>query len=202
MIDSFHISINPTINYNMNIIWTSLVCICILVLVVINPNGVLVVLTQSATQALEYCVQLCAVYCVWMGILKVAERCGLVDALAKRIGKITRFLFGDISTAANKYTSLNLSANLLGVGNAATPSAISAIKDMERGSTLSRAGAMLFVLNASSIQLIPTTVLGLRSAFGSTNPSSVLLPTLITTVVNTVVGIVLVSIAYPRKVNK
>ena len=58
------------------------------------------------------------------------------------------------------------------------------------------------LVNASSIQLIPTTVLGLRSAFGSTNPSSVLLPTLITTVVNTVVGIMLVCVAYPRKVNK
>lgn len=183
----------------MNIIWTSLVCICILVLIVISPNGVLGVLTQSATQALEYCVQLCAIYCVWMGILQLAEQSGLVNILAKKLKRTNGFLFGGISTAASNYASINLSANLLGVGNAATPSAVCAIREMEKGEKLSRAGAMLFVLNASSIQLIPTTVLGLRSTFGSTDASSVLLPTVITTVINTALGIMLVGLAYPRR---
>ncbi len=183
----------------MNIIWTSIICICILTMTVIKPSDVISVLTQSATQAVEYALQLCAVYCVWMGILKIAQQSGLVDSLAKRLKRVIGFLFGNISSLASNYVSLNLSSNLLGVGNAATPSAINAIKEMEQDSSLSRAGAMLFVLNASGVQLIPTTVLGLRSALGSQSATSVLLPTLACTILSALAGVALVSIAYPRK---
>ena len=87
---------------------------------------------------------------------------------------------------------------MLGVGNAATPSAIAAINVLEKDEKLSRAGAMLFVVNATSVQLIPTTVIGLRASMGSANPSDILLPNLISTIITSVVGVALVFVAYGK----
>ena len=88
------------------------------------------------------------------------------------------------------------------MGNAATPSAIEAIRRLEHGETLSRAGAVLFVVNASGVQLVPTTVIGLRAQAGSASPSDILLPTFISTVLTAVVGIALVCLAYPKRNEK
>ena len=92
-----------------------------------------------------------------------------------------------------------MASNIVGVGNASTPSAIEAIKLMEKGTTLTRGGAMLFVINACGLQLVPTTVIGMRASFSSQNPSGILLPTIICTVVTLVLGVFLVNVAYPKK---
>ena len=133
-------------------------------------------------------------------MFEVAEKCNVVQTLAKVLSPINKWLFGKISPSASKCISLNMASNLLGIGNAATPSAIQAIQQTEKGTKLSRAGAMLFVINASGIQLVPTTVIGLRASFNSTNPSSILLPTLICNAISTVLGVALVSIAYKKTV--
>lgn len=182
----------------MNIVWTSCVIVSLVVLAVTNPQGVLPLCVQSSTTALQYAFELCAVYCVWLGVFEVANRCHVVEWLARRLRKVNGKLFGSISDKASQYASLNMASNLLGIGNAATPSGISAICEMERGTTLSRAGAMLFVLNASGLQLIPTTVIGLRASCGSANAGDIVLPTVISTALTTVIGVALVCIAYGR----
>ncbi len=183
----------------MNVIWTVVVVISLAVLTVTNPNQVVALCVKSASQAVDYAVQLVAVYSLWLGVFSVAEKCFLVQKLAQILTKFNGFLYGKVSQVANEYLSLNMASNILGVGNAATPSAICAIKNMESGSTLSRAGAMLFVLNANGIQLVPTTVIGLRATMGSQNPSSILVPTAVCAVVTAILGVILVCIAYPKR---
>lgn len=183
----------------MNAIWTAVTVTCFAIVTATNPNNVLTLCVQSATQALNYCFQLVAIYALWQGVFCVAERCNLVEKLSKLLSKLNNFLYGRVSEQANNYLALNMASNLVGVGNAATPSAIKAIQLMENNETLSRGGAMLFVINACGIQLVPTTVIGLRTTFQSQNPSAILLPTLICTMVSVMVGVLLVSFAYPLK---
>lgn len=185
----------------MNIVWTAITVAALMALTVTNPQSVLTVCMDSSAQALTTALSLCGVYCVWLGVFSVAEKCNLVEKLSRFLDKFNKFLYGNVSKVASEYISLNLASNLLGIGNAATPSAISAIKEMEKGETLSRNGAMLFVVNATSVQLVPTTVIGLRASMGSANPSDVLLPNLISTVITSVVGIALVFLFYgkPKK---
>ena len=184
----------------MNAIWTTLIVICFVAITITNPNGLLTLCVDSATQALNYTLQLVAIYALWQGVFCVAERCNLVDKLAKILGKVNNFLYGNVANEAKRYLALNMASNLVGVGNAATPSAIEGIKLMEKGEVLGRGGAMLFVINACGLQLVPTTVMGLRATFGSRNPSSILLPTVICTVVTLVLGVFLTNLAYPKKV--
>lgn len=182
----------------MNIVWTVVTVLSLAVLTFVNPQGVLTVCLDSSAQALTTALGLCGVYCLWLGIFEVANECKLVEGLSRVFTRLNKWLYGNVEKTASDYISLNLASNLLGVGNAATPSAISAIQIMERDEKLSRSGAMLFVINATSVQLIPTTVIGLRASMGSTNPSDILLPNLLSTIVTSVVGVALVFAMYGR----
>ena len=121
-----------------------------------------------------------------------------MEKLSKLLKPLNKWLYGNVTEVAAGYVSLNLASNLLGVGNAATPSAISAIREVEHGEKLSRFGAMLFVVNATSVQLLPTTVIGLRASMGSADPSDIILPNLLATIVTSIVGIALVFVAYGK----
>lgn len=182
----------------MNILWTVITAVALAALTFADPQGVLTVCLDSCSQAVTTALGLAGVYCLWLGMFEVADRCRLVEGLAKCLGKLNKFLYGKINKVAEQYISLNFASNLLGVGNAATPSAISAVKVTEQTETLSRTGAMLFVVNATSIQLLPTTVIGLRASLGSANPSDIILPNLIATAITSVVGVALVFCAYGR----
>ena len=182
----------------MNIVWTVVTVVALVALTIANPGSVLTVCLDSSAQALTTALGLAGVYCLWLGIFEVADKCKLVEGLSRCFERLNKWLYGNVSKVASDYISLNLASNLLGVGNAATPSAISAIKEMEQGDKLSRSGAMLFVINATSVQLIPTTVIGLRASMGSHNPSDILLPNLLSTIVTSVVGVALVFAFYGK----
>ena len=143
----------------MNIVWTVITIAAFVALTIINPQSVLTVCLDSSSQALKTALELTAIYCIWLGVFKIAEECRLVEKLSKLLKPVNKWLYGNISEVAAGYVSLNLASNLLGVGNAATPSAISAIGEVEHDEKLSRFGVMLFVVNATSVQLLPTTVL-------------------------------------------
>ena len=182
----------------MNIVWTVVTVLSLAALTITNPQGVLTVCLDSSAQALTTALGLCGVYCLWLGIFEVADKCKLVEGLSRCFNGLNKWLYGNVEKVASDYISLNLASNLLGVGNAATPSAISAIQVMEKDETLSRSGAMLFVINATSVQLIPTTVIGLRASLGSASPADILLPNLLSTIVTSVVGVALVFMAYGK----
>ena len=182
----------------MNIVWTVVTAAALIALTVVDAQSVLTVCMNSCSQAVNAALGLCGVYCLWLGIFEVANRCKLVEKLSGCFRRLNKFLYGNISEVAQRYISLNLASNLLGVGNAATQSAIAAIRETEHTDKLSRSGAMLFVVNATSVQLIPSTVMGLRAQLGSASPSDILLPNLIATAVTSVVGAALVFCAYGR----
>ena len=107
------------------------------------------------------------------------------------------------SNKAKDYIAMNMSFNMLGVGNAATPTGIKAFNELQDGSDkITATMVMLLVINATSIQLLPTTIIGMRVTAGSGNASDIIMPSLIATLVSTIVGIVLVKLFYSFKKQK
>jgi spore maturation protein A len=122
------------------------------------------------------------------------ERTGLSEKIARLLKPINRFLFGKIDDESSGFISLNLSANLLGMSGATTPMGINAIRSLDKSKNTDYAVAMFFVINATSVQLIPSSILALRTTFNSASPSDIILPTILATLVSTMVGILLVKI--------
>ncbi len=165
----------------------------ILVLLIVNPSAVLSEMISASTDALTLCIELCAVYAVWLGIIELVDASGLGEKLAKLLRPLIKKIFKVENPETQYLIAMNVSANMLGLGNAATPMGIKAMKALDDGTGKANfAMIMLIVLNATSIQLLPTTVIGLRSSAGSENPADIIFPTLIVTFITTILGIVLV----------
>lgn len=167
----------------------------ILVLLITNPGAVLSEMIGASADALSLCIELCAIYAVWLGIMQLVEASGLSEKLAKCLKKPIKIIFKIDNPETEKLIALNISANMLGLGNAATPMGIRAMQSLDDGSGKANfAMIMLIVLNATSIQLLPTTVIGMRASAGSQNPADIILPTLVVTFSTTVLGIFLVHL--------
>ena len=179
----------------MNRIWFVMIVASLCFLIYSNPAGILDTMINASAQSLSLAVELCAIYAVWLGILELVEASGLSEKLAKLLRPIIRKLFKIKDNEAEKMIALNMSANMLGLGNAATPMGISALKKLDDGSGIANhAVIMLIVLNSTSIQLLPTTIIGLRASAGSLSPSDIILPTLISTICTCLLGIILVKL--------
>lgn len=151
---------------------------------------------NGAKDAALLCVSLIGAYALWLGVLNIAKDAGIVDAIAKRMKRVIRWLFPGVpeGNAAIGYITLNIVANMLGMGNAATPFGLKAIKELQDlnpdKKKASDSICMLLIVNASSVQLLPLTVIALRSVTGSAAPAEIVLPTLLATAVATSVGII------------
>ena len=162
------------------------------ILIVTNPGSVLNEMISASSSALTLSIELCGVYAVWLGILELVDKSGLSEKLAKILRPLIKKLFKTKDEETEKTIALNLSANMLGLGNASTPMGIKAMQKLDTGDKVASASMiMLIVINATSIQLLPTTVIGLREAAGSSSASDIILPTLLSTIVTTLVGIIL-----------
>lgn len=132
---------------------------------------------DKSGEAVELVISLCGIMCFWCGIMRVAERAGLMEKLAKLLKPIVNFLFKSTKTNA-KATALitaNLAANILGLGNASTPLGIAAMRELSNGSdSASDDMILLAVMNTASLQIIPTTAAALRAANGVTKPLDIL----------------------------
>lgn len=172
------------------------------VLIFISPELVVSTMIESASGVVSLCIELVAIYAIWLGLLEIVEKTGLADNLAKLLSPLVKKLFRTSDAEEVKYISINISANLLGLGNAATPSGIKAIKTMGKNSKKTTfAMLMLVVINACGVQLFPTTVIGLRTSAGSASASDILFPTLIATFVSAALGVVLLF-AYKKIAKK
>ena len=187
----------------MNIVWTILMFLSLITLVFSAPDLIISTMISESKNVVSLCINLIAIYAVWMGILEIVERTGLSEKLAKLLHKPIKKLFKIEDKEQIKYVALNLSANFLGLGNAATPSGIKAIKSMQANLKQTKfAMLMLLVVNSTSIQLLPTTAIGLLASAGSTNSSSIILPTLIATTLSTICGVFLLLIYNKFKKSK
>jgi spore maturation protein A len=150
----------------------------------------------SCSQAVNLTIVMLGAMCLWSGLMKVAEKAGIVDALARLLKGIFRFLFPGIPQGhpANGAIAMSLSADLLGLGNAATPLGILAMKELSgingNSPVASNAMVMFGVINAACIQLIPSTILIIRQQAGSAHPSSIIPCVWIASLVSAITGIV------------
>lgn len=150
---------------------------------------------ESTSSAIELCLTLVGTMCLWCGMIKIVMQTSAVDKLIKILKPILRKLFLDINEEdeAHKEISMNIIANLLGLGNAATPLGLKAMKSLQQINKnkheLSNSMAIFIVLNTASIQLIPTTVIAIRTTLGSKNPTEMLIPIWIATAIAAVSAI-------------
>lgn len=168
----------------MNAIFTAVFIISALILAITAPDKFIPALTSGGESALKVAVTLFCVYAIWMGLSAVAEKCGLNESFAKAAKPLTKRVFKTDDDKACEYLAMNLSCNLLGIGGAATPFAVKAIDRLEKEKN-DYAQKLLFVINSTSVQLLPTTVIALRAAAGSASASDIFLPSLICTVIST-----------------
>lgn len=179
----------------MNAIFIIVFVVSATVMLFLSPEKTVSAMLAGGEDAIRLSLQLLAIYAVWLSVLKLIEKTGLDKRLARMFRPITKKLFKNESEKAESYIAVNLAANMMGLGGAATPAGIQAIKEMDRGGdTASKNMVMLTVISATSIQLLPATVMSLMSAAGSENPSVILLPSIISTAVSTITGVILVKI--------
>ncbi|MDE5896672.1 MAG: spore maturation protein A [Clostridia bacterium] len=182
----------------MNGIFTAVFLVCTALFLVTNPDGFLAALLAGGEKAAVLSLSLLAVYCVWLGFFKVMERSGLADELSLAVYPLAKRLFRSDDREAVTLASCNLTANFLGLPGAPTPLGVKAVEKFCAASNR-YAADMLFVLNATSLQLLPTTVIALRLAAGSSAPADIFLPTLLATLLSTLLGGLLVFLTGRRK---
>ena len=188
----------------MNYIWCTMIIISIIVSVF---NGTVSETIDAAFEGAKSAVftvlSFAGVMCFWTGIMKIAEKSGLSQKIEKLLRPIINFLFPNSGDEAKKYIAMNMSANLLGMGNAATPMGIKAMSYLDRENTnplyASDNMCMLVVLNTTSIQLIPTTIIALRVAASSADPFSIILPIWISSLTAVLSAVSLAKLYFGRK---
>lgn len=182
----------------MNIIFGLIIAISTLILTITDPNAFLSSMLSGGEKALELTVKMTVIYAVWLGIFGIVDKTGLSVKISKLLKPLNKLLFGNLPEKANEYMSLNISANILGISGATTPMGIKSIQELEKHNGTEYAITMFFVLNATSIQIIPSSVLALRTSMNSANPSSIILPTILATLLSTIIGVLLVKIFIKR----
>jgi len=192
----------------MSFIWVALIVISVAAAALNGRMGELTAaMSNSAQSAVTLSLGLVGIMTLWLGLTKVAEAAGLVTFLARVTRPVLRRLFPEVPPEhpAMGAMVMNVAANLLGLGNAATPFGIEAMRRLEelnphRG-TATDAQALFCALNTASLQLVPATVLGLRAAAGSRSPGDVIGPTLLATACAASAAVVaakLLARAFPR----
>jgi len=174
----------------MNAIFAVIFIASLILLTIIAPDKLLSTLLGGAENAVKTSLTLFCVYAVWMGLSRLAEKSGLSKGAAKALMPLSKKVFKTENQAALESVAMNLSCNLLGIGGAATPYAVKAIGELEKDGN-SYAQKMLFVINATSVQLLPTTVIALRTAAGSAAAFDIFLPSLICTAISTALAVTL-----------
>ncbi|MBE7010777.1 MAG: spore maturation protein A [Ruminococcaceae bacterium] len=151
---------------------------------------------DGANSAVQMAISLAGMMCLWSGILEIAKRSGLTEKLAKLLSPLMRLLFPRLSpdSPAVRAMVMNITANMLGLSNAATPLGLAAMKELDRINPQKGVATdemcMFVVINTASISLLPTTVITLRHAAGSTDPFGILIPVFLCSLCALVSGVI------------
>ena len=188
----------------MGYIWVFLIVVSVIVAII---NGRITEVTQSIANSAELAVKisisLIGVMAFWLGLVKLAEKSGLVALISKLVRPVTDFIFPDIPAGhpALGNIAMNISANALGVTNAATPIGIKAMEDMQtlnsKKDTATNPMCMFLAINTAGFQLIPASVIAVLAASGSTNPAEIIGPTILVTLFGTIVAIIAAKVLQP-----
>lgn len=183
-----------------------------------NMGAVTDAALDSAGEAISLCITMAGVMALWMGLMEIGQKAGLIEKLAKGIGPFLSFLFPRIPKGhpAREYIATNVIANILGLGWACTPAGLKAMEalaglEAERGNPAYLEGyagsgrmasnemCTFLILNISSLQLIPVNMIAYRSQYGSVNPAGIIAPAIVATMVSTLVAIVFCKCRDRRK---
>lgn len=185
----------------MNYIWISIIFFSIIISLFNGTiNEVSNSILTSGNTAVELCFSLLGTFCLWNGVMNVAEKSGLSQILSKIMSPILCKLFKGLDRNSDAIIpiSLNITSNLLGLSNAATPIGIEAMKKLSKDNAkkeIASNNMVLFVvMNSAALRLIPTTVAAIRSNHNSINPLEIILPSIVTSVCALTVGITMVKI--------
>lgn len=179
----------------MSKIWFFLMSSSIFVLVIFSPDKALVSMLNTGNKVVTLCLEFCALYSVWLGIIEILEKSGLNEKIAKAFTPMIKKLFKTNNPHAIKYIALSISANLLGLGNIATPTAIEAMKELDNKQKQIPFSMLMFtIFSTASLQLLPNTVISLRIQSGSQAPNDIVFPTLIISVIALLFSIVQVLV--------
>lgn len=180
----------------INYIWFVMVFFGILVgLITGNGEVISKSIVKSADSTVSLIVGLVGLMCFWCGVMKVAEKSGFTNKLAKLLKPILKLLFKEAAKDDKALGAIvmNITANMMGLGNAATPFGIKAMQEMNRlnkdKGTASNDMSLFLVLNAACIQLVPSTVISIRAACGSSNPGVIMLPAIMASTIAAVMGV-------------
>lgn len=146
---------------------------------------------SGGQESVELVMEMAGTFGIFCGLMNVLSQAGGMEWLNRRLRRPLHFLLGEVNAQALSYATVNLAANMLGLGNAATPAGIKAAKALADGPRATPALCMFLVINASSVQLIPSTVIALRAAHGAAHPEAVVVPGLLSTALSTAAGILL-----------
>ena len=185
----------------INYIWFIMIFLGILVSVFTgNGEAMSNTIISSIDSTVTFIISLVGLMCFWCGVMRVAEKSGLTEKLAKLMKPVLKVIFKEAAKDEKALGAIvmNITANMMGLGNAATPFGIKAMEEMDRLNRdkvrASKDMALFLVLNAACVPLVPSTVISIRAAAGSTNPGVIILPAILSTTIAAVVGVICAKI--------
>ncbi|MGK5508092.1 nucleoside recognition domain-containing protein [Brevibacillus formosus] len=193
----------------LNVIWLGLIVISIVVAAVTGRmEAINAAAFEGAKTGVTVCLGLLSVLAFWMGMMRIAEKSGLLELLARALSPIIQVLFPDVPKGhpAMGYILSNMSANLLGLGNAATPMGLKAMEELQKlnpnKQNASAAMCTLLAINTASITIIPTTMIAIRMQYGSVNPVEIVGTTLLSSFAATIVALLIDRMYRYRHIRK
>lgn len=184
----------------MSKIWLVILISSLITTCVVNPSTIISTMMEAAKTGITMSIEFIGIYAVWMGFMQVLDDCKLSHKLSNILSRPVQRIFGKTDKETEKNICLNIASNIIGIGSAATPYGLKAMKGLDNGQAKATLPMiMLVVINSTGIQLLPTTVIGMRAVAGSVSPSCILWPTIVSTFVPTILGVLLVLAIYKRK---
>ncbi len=183
----------------LNILWPIFIIISIVYAIFSgNIESLNNSIFESTESAVNLTLTLLGMTCLWSGIMEVASKTQIIENLSKVLKPITKKLFSNLNEKSYNNIIMNIIANILGLGNAATPLGLKAMNELQKENdnkeVLSDNMMMLIVLNTASLQIIPATIIAIRSSLGSKNPTQIIFPVWISTICAATVGIIFTKI--------
>lgn len=186
----------------INYIWGVFILLGVIISIIKGDNNLTNNLITSGTKGIDIIINLVPLMCLWLGTMKIADSSGLLNIISNKLSKIIRVVFPEIPKGdpAIAYISSNIVMNMLGLGNAATPFGIKAmtrLKELNNNSDIASRNMITFlVINTSSVTIIPTTIISLRIASGSNNPTEIMTACIITTFLSSFIGLLIDRLFY------
>lgn len=185
----------------LNILWPIFIIISVVYAICSgNIESVNKSIFESTESAVNLTLTLLGMTCLWSGLMEIASRTQIMEQLSKILKTIIKKFFPKLKVGSKSYNNIimNVIANILGLGNAATPLGLKAMAELQKENdnkdTLSDNMMTLIVLNTASLQIIPTTVIAIRSSLGSENPTKIIFPVWVATICAAIVGVIVIKI--------